>query len=132
MTNVPKLDDHKQTYQNQGRHDIICRVDIMSIKDYKNKKLNKEEARKQITKVAATGNVIFTSHALQRLSERGVIINDVMNVLLSNSMRVSEAEPSLAGFTYRCTTKRFIVVVSFTVRGDGIVVITVINTERRN
>ena len=103
----------------------------MSTKDYKNKKLNKEEARKLVLKLAAAGKVILTSHASQRLTERGVIFNDVLNVLLSQSMRLSEGEPEKGGYTYRCSTKKFTVVVGFTVRGDGVIVITVFKAERK-
>ncbi len=103
----------------------------MSTKDYKNKKLNKEEARKLVLKLAAAGKVILTGHASRRLTERGVIFNDVLNVLLSQSMRVSEGEPENGGYTYRCSTKKFVVVVGFTIRGDGVIVITVFKADRK-
>lgn len=109
----------------------MCHVDIMSIKDYKNIRLNREEARKLVVKLAADGRVLISSHASKRLSQRKVIFNDVMNVLLSQSMTIADGEPSLGGYTYRCSTKRFIVVISFTVSGDGLVVVTVMKTERK-
>lgn len=59
-------------------------------------------------------------------------MNDVMNVLLSESMRVSEGEPHPGGYSYRCSTRRMAVAVGFTVRGDGVVVITVFKTERKD
>ena len=104
----------------------------MSTKNYKTTRLNKEAARKLIVKVASEGRVLFTSHATQRLGERGLIVNDVINVLLSKSMRVSEGEPNLGGYTYRCSTTRMTVAVGFTIRGDGVVVITVFKTERKD
>lgn len=103
----------------------------MSTKDYKNKKLNKEEARKLVTKLANEGRVILTSHARERLLERHIIFNDVLNVLLSDSMRVAEGELERSGYAYRCSTKKFVVVVGFTVRGDGVIVITVFKAERK-
>lgn len=103
----------------------------MSTKDYKNKKLNKEEARKLVVKLASSGRVILTSHARERLLEREIIFNDVLNVLLSTSMKVTEGELEKAGYAYRCSTKKFVVVVGFTVRGDGVVVITVFKAERK-
>jgi len=75
---------------------------------------------------------MLTSHARERLSQREVIFNDVMNVLLSQSMKVDDGEPGLGGYSYRCSTKRFAVVVSFTVRGDGLVIVTVMRVERKN
>lgn len=102
----------------------------MPTKDYKNKKLNKEEARRLVIKLAASGRVILSNHARERLAERNIILNDVMNVLLSSSMRVSEVDFDKHGFTYRCSTKRFTVVVGFTARGDGLAVVTVFKTER--
>jgi hypothetical protein len=112
-------------------HGNIFHVDIMPFIDYKNNKLNREEARKLVLKIASTGRVILTAHATKRLSERRIIFNDVLNVLLSQSMRISEGETQSSGYTYRCSTKKFVVVVSFTIRGDGIVVITVFKTERK-
>jgi hypothetical protein len=100
--------------------------------DYKNSKLNREQARKLVLKIASTGRVIFTAHATKRLSERLIIFNDVLNVLLSKSMRISDGEKQFGGYTYRCSTKKFVVVVSFTIRGGGIVVITVFKNERKD
>ena len=88
--------------------------------------------QKLIVKIASEGRVIFSSHAIQRLGERGLIVNDVMNVLLSKSMRLSDGEPQVAGYTYRCATIRMAVVVGFTVRGDGVIVITVFKAERKD
>lgn len=104
----------------------------MSTKNYKTTKLNKEEARKLIIKTAREGRVLFASHAAKRLGERGLIVNDVMNVLLSESMRVSEGEPHVGGYSYRCSTRRMAVAVGFTIKGDGVVVITVFKTERKD
>jgi hypothetical protein len=103
----------------------------MSNKDYKYKKLSKEEARKLVLRLAESGHILITNHARQRLTERGVILNDVLNVLLSESMKVSNGEPAIGGYTYRCSTKKFTVVVGFTVRGDGVIVITVFKADRK-
>lgn len=39
----------------------MCYVDIMSTKDYKNKKLAKAEARKLIIEIAANGRVLLST-----------------------------------------------------------------------
>ena len=129
---LAKTDGWSAILRERGWHVILCYVDIMSTKNYKTVRLSKEEARKLIKEVAGSGRVVFTSHATRRLRERELILNDVMNVLLSKSMKVSEGEPHAAGYTYRCFTKRITVVVCFTLRGDGVVVITVFMTERRD
>lgn len=103
----------------------------MPILDYKNNKLSKEEARKLVLKLASLGRVILTAHGSNRLIERGIIFNDILNVLLSHSMRISEAEPTQGGYTYQCYTKKFVVVVGFTTSGDGVLVITVFKTSRK-
>lgn len=103
----------------------------MSTKNYKTTKLNKEEARKKIVSVAAQGRILLTAHAKLRMSERDIILNDIVNVLLSPSMRVSEGEPHNVGYTYKCSTKKFSVAVGFTVRGDGVIVVTVFQAERK-
>ena len=118
-------------HMHRRRHGIKCHVDIMSTKDYKYKKLRNEEARKLVVKLAATGRVILTTHARERLLERVIIFNDVINVLLSESMRVSDGELERGSYTYRCSTKKFVVVVGFTVRGDGVIVITVFKADRK-
>lgn len=103
----------------------------MSTKDYKHKKLGKEEARKLVVKLAAQGQVVLSGHAQERLLQRDIIFNDVMNVLLSSSMKISEGELEKTSYRYRCQTSRFVVVVGFTVRGDGVVVVTVFKTDRK-
>ncbi len=119
-------------FQSRDRHGNMSYIDIMSIRNYKSDRLSKEEARKLVVKIAREGRVLITWHASQRFGERGLIMNDVMNVLLSDSMRVSDGEPHLGGYTYRCATRRLVVAVGFTVRGDGLVVITVFKTERKD
>lgn len=99
--------------------------------DYKNNRLNKEEARKLIQNLSKSGRLFLTGHARKRLIERRIIFNDVLNVLLSQSMQISEGEPKLGGYTYRCSTKKFVVVVGFTIRGDGLIVVTVFKAERK-
>lgn len=108
----------------------MCYVDIMSIKDYKDKKLNKEQARKLVYKLAVSGKVILSGHARTRLIERNIIFNDVLNVLLSQSMRISEGEIGVGGYTYRCSTSKFVVVIGFAIVGDGVVIVTVFKAKR--
>jgi hypothetical protein len=103
----------------------------MSTKEYKYKKLSKEEVRKLVRRLASSGRVLITNHACQRLKERKIILNDILNVLLSESMMVFDGEPSLGGYSYRCSTQKFVVVVGFTIRGDGVIVITVFKAERK-
>jgi hypothetical protein len=103
----------------------------MSTKDYKSIKLNKEEVRKLVVKIAKSGRVILSLHARERLLQRNIIFNDVMNVLLAESMRTSEGEFYNGNYNYRCSTKKFIVVIGFTVRGDGLIVVTVFKAERK-
>jgi len=103
----------------------------MSSKDYKRKKVNKEEARKLVIKAAVAGRVVFSAHALQRMTERDIITNDILNVLLSTSMRISEGEAESGTYRYQCQTNRFVVVIGFTVQGDGLVVVTVWKSERK-
>lgn len=102
----------------------------MSHFDYKNKRLAKEEARRLILKLAFEGKIIYSHHARQRLIERNIILNDVINVLGSNSMRLADGEFNKGGYTYKCSTNKFSVVVGITTNGNGLIVITVFKIER--
>lgn len=121
----------KVPFGNSEEHGILCHVDIMTTKDYKRKKLHKEEARKLVIRLAAESKVLFSTHAIERMISRNIIQNDVMNVLLSSSMRISEGELEQSSFRYRCQTNRFVVVVSFKTHGDGVIVVTVWSAERK-
>lgn len=126
--NSPKA--YEVIYLRKG-HSNKHHVDIMPTQDYKNKRLNREEARKLVTKLSSAGRVILTNHARLRLLERHIILNDVINVLLSPSMRITDGEFEKGSYTYRCYTSKFTVVIGFTVIGDSVVVITVFKTERK-
>lgn len=103
----------------------------MSNFNYKYTKLGLEQARKLITHLASKGRLLITQHAQARLLERNIIINDVINVLLSCSMRVSEPDLQPGGYAYRCSTNKFTVVVGFTIQGDGLVLITVFKVDKK-
>jgi hypothetical protein len=62
----------------------------MSPQDYRQQKLNKNEARKFIAKLMAKTpeRVVFTGHAQKRMEERGLATTDVMNILCSPSSKI--------------------------------------------
>lgn len=103
----------------------------MTTNNYKTTKLQKENARKRIVALAANGKVLLSGHARVRMIDRNIIFNDLMNVLLSPSMRVSEGEFENGSYRYRCSTSKFVVVVGFVVRGDGVVVVSVFEAGRK-
>lgn len=104
----------------------------MSNKDYSSNRVSREEARRLIIEIVkTTGRLIYTDHVLQRMGDRDFSTQDVINVLLSGSMRVSNGEPHPKGWTYRCTTGRYGVVVAFTKKADGLYVITVLKLTKR-
>ncbi len=114
------------------RHGIKCYVDIMSHFDYKYKRLSKEEARKFVLKLASVGKIVFSMHAKERLLERNITQNDVINVLRSVSMRVADGEIGNVGYTYQCSTRKFAIVIGFAVSGDKLIVVTVFKIERKD
>ena len=99
----------------------------MAPQDYRQQKLNKNEARKLIARIMAKApeKVVFTSHAQTRIEERGLATTDVMNVLCSPSSRIiSEPELKSGNWSYRLETSFLLVVVGFTADGSTIKVIT--------
>lgn len=100
----------------------------MSPQDYRQQRLNKNEARKLIAKIMAKTpeKVVFTAHAQKRMAERGLATTDAMNVLCSPSSRIiSEPEFKDGSWSYRLETSFLLVVVGFTGDGSRIKVITV-------
>ncbi len=112
-------------------HGIKCYVDIMSHFDYKYKKLTNEQARKLVLKLTLEGKLIYSHHARERLIERNIVHNDVINVLGSKSMRITDGEMGISGYTYKCSTNKFSVVVGFVTTGDGLIVVTVFKIARK-
>lgn len=105
----------------------------MSNSDYSKKRLSPEEARKLIVQIIKDGGkLIYRHHILERMGQRDFSVEDIINVLLSPSMRVSPGEPHVKGWTYRCSTGRYRVVVAFTQLADGLYLITVMDLTKRN
>lgn len=105
----------------------------MSNHDYKSRKLTPNSARTLIRDIALRGGTIqFSPHAISdRMPEREITTQDVMNVLKSESMRVVRVDWEKNGWRYNCATNRFVVVVSFFYKGNGLVVVTVMRADRR-
>ena len=103
----------------------------MSPQNYKSERLNQNEARKLIAELILDEScLVLTSHAKERMEERQLIFADIVNVLKSPAMRIiGVAEFSNFSWRYRCETNRLRVVISFSVDGASIVVVTVIRRQ---
>ena len=99
----------------------------MSPFDYKTKRLDRNEARKLITKIMNTRpeKVFFSRHALEELKKDGLTTLDALNVIKSPGARIyTEGEFEKGSYRYRLETTNMMVVVSFLELGNGMIVVT--------
>ncbi len=98
----------------------------MSPGDYKYQRLNKNEARKLITRLVANERIRFSNHAYERMEEREISIQDALNVLESpSSFILGEGELEKGSYRYQLCTNRFKLAVGFTSDGLEVVVLSV-------
>ena len=70
-------------------------------------------------------NVIFSRHALEELKADGLTTVDALNVLKSADARIlTEGEFVNGSYRYRLETKNIMIVISFWITGDGLIVVT--------
>ena len=99
----------------------------MSIFDHKTKRLDRNEARKLITKIINQHpeRVFFSRHALEELKKDGLTTLDALNVIKSPGARIyTEGEFEKFSYRYRLETANMMVVVTFLELGDGMIVVT--------
>lgn len=102
----------------------------MSPSDFRRQKLNKNEARKLISKLMLEEKVIFLQHAFDRMKERSVDIQDAVNVLESPDSFISgEGEFERGSYRYRLCTNRMTLVIGFNPDGTKIIVVTVMRRD---
>ncbi len=102
-------------------------IDLMSTFDYKTKRLDRNEARKLITKIMnhMPHKVFFSRHALEELKKDGLTTLDAINILKSPGARIyTDGEFEKGSYRYRLETTNMMVVVAFLELGDGMIIIT--------
>jgi hypothetical protein len=103
----------------------------MSPSDFKGQRLNRNEARKLISRLMIEGKVRFLNHAFDRMKERNVSIQDAINVLESPDSKIlQEGEFERGSWRYRLCTNRLVLAVGFTSDGSEIIVLTVMRRDR--
>lgn len=105
----------------------------MSPENYAFERLNRNEARKLVSKILAEtpANVVFSKHAREEMANDGLSPVDVDNVLRSSSAQIlTEAEEKYGKYTYRLETSFIMVVMAFWPRGNGFTIVTV--WDKRN
>lgn len=106
----------------------------MSSIDFKTKKLDKNQARKQIAEVVSKnpGNVHFSFHARTEMANDDMTTVDIWNVLKSSDSRiVDEGELANGSYRYRLETTFIMIVVAFQSSGEGINIVTVWDKRRK-
>jgi hypothetical protein len=99
----------------------------MSPADYKEQKLSRNEARKQISKIMNQHpeNVRFSRHAIKELKNDDLTPTDALNVLKSPDAKINqEGEWENGNYRYRLETSHLMVVVGFWNDGTGLNVVT--------
>jgi uncharacterized phage infection (PIP) family protein YhgE len=99
----------------------------MSPNDYKDQRLSRNEARKQISKIMSQspGNARFSKHAIEELDKDGLTTADAINVLKSTDAKIfKDGEWENGNYRYRLETSHLLVVVGFWNDGTGLSVVT--------
>ena len=99
----------------------------MSPSDYRGQKLDRQEARKQVSKIISKNpnEVRFSVHATQELMKDGLTTVDAQNVLKSSDAKIhQDGEFEKGSYRYRMETTNLVVVIAFTVDGSGLNVVT--------
>jgi hypothetical protein len=99
----------------------------MSPDDYREERLSRNEARKQITKILSQHpeNIRFSRHALVELKNDDLTLTDALNLLKSPASKIHlEGEWENGNYRYRLETLNILVVVGFWQDGTGLNVIT--------
>ena len=99
----------------------------MSPLDYKSSRINKSQARKQISKILSLypRNVWFSKHALEELKADDLVTTDAFNVLKSPDSRIyQEGELENGSYRYRLETGNILLVIAFQEDGNGLTVVT--------
>ncbi len=99
--------------------------DLMSPSSYKQVKLNTAEVIKRISQLAASDfNFVIGEYAKKRMTQRNLVLIDLVNVLLSASKYVYPGEEKDGSYRYKVETNKIGVVVSFNDLGTKIVIVT--------
>ncbi len=99
----------------------------MSHSDYKTIKLDRNEARKLISKITAQHpeNIRFSGHSIRELANDQLTTVDALNVLKSPDSKIhSEGELENGSYRYRLETTHLVIVVAFTTDGTGLNIVT--------
>ena len=91
-------------------------IDIISTKDYRQKRLDKTQARKLVTEITNRfpTNIRYSAHALEELKKDNLTTSDVLNIIKSADAKIiKEPDFEKGSYRYRLETQRIVVVVSF-------------------
>lgn len=103
----------------------------MSTKDYRAKRLDKNQARKLVTGIIRRYpfNIRFSRHALDELEKDNLTTSDILNVMKSPDAKIfNEAEFEKGSYRYRLETNRLTVVIAF----DSSTSFVVVTAWRKN
>ena len=102
-------------------------IDFMSPSDYKTDKLNRNEARKLISKIVNQhqARIRFSHHAIRELGNDNLTTVDALNILKSPDSKIyQDGEFENGSYRYRIETTNIVIVVAFSIDGSGINVVT--------
>ena len=103
-------------------------IDIISIMDYRIKKMARNAARKRIAMIVreCSENIFFSHHALNEMDKDDLTTIDVLNVLKSNDSKIlHDGELEKGSYRYRLETNFIMVVIAFHQSGKGFNIVTV-------
>lgn len=106
--------------------DLKSIADIMSIIDYRKKRLDKNQARKLISLIVTQfpQNIFFSRHALVEIKKDDLTTSDILNVIKSGHAQIhSDAELENGSYRYRLETQNIMVVLAFS-SSESMIVVT--------
>lgn len=95
-------------------------------------RLDKNKARKLSLELCKKSKIIFSKHSLKELINDDLDRMDAINVIMSPSAKIIKSpEFENGSWRYRVETNKICVVITFTEKPSGIIVVTVFRIERK-
>lgn len=97
----------------------------MSYRDYKEKRLDKTQARKLVAEIVNKNpsGIRYSNHGFKEMGDDDLTMNDILNVIKSPDAKITEEPEFIRGsYRYRLRTEKITVVIAFNSPTEVVVV----------